>query len=77
MAVIGPVEDDESVEIKGIIGTKMLNLYRKGITYSNADFKVDDIQIAKMKKKSGEIEEWYLNRFGTLTSRLSISWEKT
>jgi hypothetical protein len=71
LALIGPIDDDESIEYSGRIGAKTMNTYREGLLYSAAYFEVDDIQIAKMNKKNGEIEEWYLDGFPKMSTRLT------
>lgn len=70
-ALIGPIADDESIEYKGKIGAKTMNYYREGVVYSTAYFEVEDIMIGKMDKKTGNIEEWYLDGFDMLTRRLA------
>jgi hypothetical protein len=71
LALIGPIDDDESIEYSGRIGAKTMNTYREGLLYSAAYFEFDDIQIAKMNKKNGAIEEWYLDGFPKMSRRLT------
>lgn len=71
LALIGLVDDDESIEYSGRIGAKTMNRYRDGLVYSGAFFAVEDIQIAKMNRKNGKIEEWYLDGFVEMSSRLT------
>ena len=71
LALIGPINDDKSIKYSGRIGAKTMNRYRDGVLYSAAYFDVDDIQIAKINKKSGEIKEWYLDGFEKMSGRLT------
>lgn len=71
-AIIGPIDDDTSKEYKGRIGAGMMNKYRDGLTFSTTYFELDEsIEIAELNKKSGQIEEWYLNGLDIVTSRMA------
>lgn len=71
-AIIGPIDDDTSIEYKGVIGSGMMNKYRDGLTFSTTFFELDEpIEIAELDKKSGKVEEWYLEGLETVTSRMA------
>jgi hypothetical protein len=71
-SVIGPIDDDKTIEYKGVIGAGMMNKYRDGLTFSTTFFELDvPIEIAKLDKKSGKAEEWYLEGLNTVTSRMT------
>lgn len=71
LALIGPINDDESIEYSGVIGARTMNMYRDGLLYSAAYFAVEDIQIAKMNRRNGAVEEWYLDGFSEMSGRLT------
>lgn len=70
--IIGPINDDKSIEYKGRIGAGMMNKYRDGLTFSTVYFdRLEPFEIAKLDRKSGNIEEWYLEGLDTVTSRMT------
>lgn len=70
-ALVGPIDDDTSKEYKGRIGAGMMNKYRNGMNFSSAYFELDPFEIAELDRKSGKIEEWYLEGLDTVTSRMT------
>lgn len=70
-ALVGPIDDDTSKEYKGRIGAGMMNKYRDGMNFSSAYFELDPFEIAELDRKSGKIEEWYLEGLDTVTSRMT------
>jgi len=69
--IIGPIDDDTSIEYKGVIGAGIMNKYRDGLTFSTVYFEVEPFEIAELDKKSGQVEEWYLEGLETVTSRMA------
>lgn len=70
-ALVGPIDDDKTKEYKGRIGAGMMNKYRDGLTFSSVYFEVEPFEIAELNKKTGQIDEWYLDGLETVTSRMA------
>ena len=70
-ALVGPIDDDTSKEYKGKIGAGFVNKARDGLVFSAAYFGVEPFEIAKLDKKSGKFEAWYLEGLDTVTSRMA------
>ncbi|MHB0753631.1 hypothetical protein [Polaribacter sp. M15] len=69
--IAGPINDDESIEYKGRIGAKMMNQYRDGLVFTSVLVNPEAFKIADMKRKTGEITQWYLNDLDKVTARIS------
>ena len=71
-AIVGPIDDDTSIDYSGVIGAGMMNKYRDGLSFSAVYFEVDEpFEIATLDKKSGSFEEWYLDGLDIVPSRMA------
>lgn len=72
LALVGPIDDDTSIEYKGVIGAGTMNKYRDGLTFSTVYIHgLEPFEVAKLDRKSGKIEEWYLDGLDIVTSRMA------
>nr|WP_319272818.1 hypothetical protein [uncultured Draconibacterium sp.] len=71
-ALVGPIDDDTSIEYKGRIGAGMMNKYRDGLPYSSVYFAIEKpFEVAALNKKGGQISAWYLDGLNVVTSRMA------
>lgn len=71
MGVVGPVKDEEDVEFRGKIGKKMVQYQRDGQGFASSYFGVDNIPLADMNKKTGEIIAWHTDGLETVARRMA------